>query len=291
MAIEILPIQSWYEVPHQTIQQQAISALEQGKVIYLPDLAFELLPEENIFLDPNLCGKRKNICYDLMLHKLSGMHNALTDPAGLTALMKRYALASRQLLLNLCPSYTPHVVQARTSFRPVEIAGRIPKSYRKDDTRLHVDAFPSAPMQGRRILRVFSNVNLNGAPRVWRVGEPFSNVVDRFAPQIRKPFPGFSSILNTCGITKSYRTLYDHYMLNMHNNMKADLQYQQTVAQQEVRFAAGSTWLVYTDQVSHAAMSGQHVFEQTFNLPVSGMKTQSTAPLRVLEDFLNKELV
>ena len=32
---------------------------------------------------------------------------------------------------------------------------------------------------------------------------------------------------------------------------------------------AGSTWLTFTDQVSHAAMAGQYQFEQTFLLPVS----------------------
>ena len=33
---------------------------------------------------------------------------------------------------------------------------------------------------------------------------------------------------------------------------------------------AGSTWMTFTDQVSHAAMAGQYQFEQTFLLPVSG---------------------
>jgi len=37
---------------------------------------------------------------------------------------------------------------------------------------LHIDAFPSRPMHGRRILRFFANVAPD-APRHWRVGEPF----------------------------------------------------------------------------------------------------------------------
>ena len=39
-------------------------------------------------------------------------------------------------------------------------------SWRKDDTRLHVDAFPTRPMRGRRIMRLFSNVHPGELPRV-----------------------------------------------------------------------------------------------------------------------------
>ena len=36
------------------------------------------------------------------------------------------------------------------------------------------------PVQGRRLLRVFCNVNPRGEPRVWELGEPFDAVVQRF---------------------------------------------------------------------------------------------------------------
>ncbi len=57
------------------------------------------------------------------------------------------------------------------------------------------------------------------------------------------------------------------------------------------RTAPGSSWLVYTDQVSHAAMAGQHLFEQTFCLPIEAMGDASTSPLRVLEQLLRQKLV
>ena len=41
--------------------------------------------------------------------------------------------------------------------------------------------------------------------------------------------------------------------------------------------------MVFTDQVSHAALAGHFALEQTFYLPVSAMVTPDTAPLRVLE--------
>ena len=138
---------------------------------------------------------------------------------------------------------------------------------------------------------MFNNINPEGKPRVWRLGEPFGDVVSKFLPMSKEPWPGMSTIYKLLGITKDYRTLYDHHMLNMHDTMKGDMRYQKEVSQEEVHFPPGSTWMVYTDQVSHAAMSGQHVLEQTFHMPVQGLKDEETAPVRVLERAMKKVLV
>lgn len=289
MAIETLDIRSWDGAITVAQQQQAITALEDGKVVFLPHLAFNMLNHEQTFLSPQLCnGSRKNVSYDLRTNTLRGIDQQATNIPALQNMMQRYSKASQKLLTDLFPQYNSHVVHARTSYRPVEIAGRVPRSYRKDDTRLHVDAFPSTPTQGGRILRMFSNVNPHGQARVWRIGEDFTQVVYKFAPQVPQQLFGIAAIQKLLKITRSYRTLYDHYMLNIHNIMKSDLHYQSHVTQQEVRFPPGSTWLVYTDQVSHAAMAGQYVFEQTFYLPVCGLQGPQTAPLRVLEKFLQR---
>ena len=73
--------------------------------------------------------------------------------------------------------------------------------------------------------------------------------------------------------------------------MKADQQYQKNVSQKEIHFSPGDTWFVYSDQVSHAALSGQYVFEQTFLLPVQGLHDEKKSPLRILENFLNQDLI
>ncbi len=204
-------------------------------------------------------------------------------------MMQRYAITSRSFLEKLIPHYTPHLIQARTSFRPVEIFGR-KSSYRKDDSLLHVDSFPSNPTKGRRILRVFTNINCQGKPRIWRVGEPLENVIAQFLPRTSAPIWGVSALLKLLGITKDYRTPYDHYMLQIHNAMKGDVSYQKDVSQEEIHFPPGCSWIVYTDQVSHAAKSGCDVLEQTFHLPPYALKRESTAPLRVIEKLLNKTL-
>ena len=80
-------------------------------------------------------------------------------------------------------------------------------------------------------------------------------------------------------------------MLRLHDAMKADSEYQQKARQHEIRFHAGSSWIVQTDHVSHAAMAGQHVLEQTFYLPVRAMLDESLSPLRTLEKILGVALV
>ena len=190
---------------------------------------------------------------------------------------------------NVLPLYKAGLEQARTSFRPAEIAGRR-TSWRKDDTRLHVDSFPSSPTQGKRILRVFTNINPHGQSRNWKLGEPFERVARRYLPTLTRPIRGSDRVLNLLGITKRRRTAYDHYMLQLHDRMKADLAYQSQAAQRTWDFQAGSTWIVFTDVVSHAATSGQYALEQTYHLPVESMRDASMAPLRILENLLGREL-
>ena len=289
-ALKILDQSSIHEITKE-VQESSIQSLENGKVIYFPKLAFSLQESEKKFLTPDILSPNsKNISYDLRRDMLAGTIASDNERKDLQQMMKRYALESRKLIESLFPSYLSTIRQGRTSFRPAEIAGR-PSSYRKDDTRLHVDAFPSTPVKGDRILRVFANVNPNGAPRIWRVGEPFEAVVEKFGPKVSAPPPFSSILLKLFKVTKDYRTLYDHYMLKIHDTMKGDRDYKSSVEKEEVHFPPNSSWIVYTDQVSHAALSGQHVLEQTFYLPPEGLFNIETSPLRVLEKFFHKKLL
>lgn len=282
----------WHETFSEQTKQQAMESIENGQVLFFPELSFDLLKEEQGFLSPEYADPHaKNISYHACQHKLWGVQH-LTDVQHikLKNMLDRFSHCAFQLIQGLLPSYSQQLIIARTSFRPVQISGRV-TSYRKDDKRLHIDAFPSAPNQGKRILRVFSNINPLGEDRLWRVGEPFEKVAARFLPQVGKPFLGASTALRLLRITKSYRTEYDHYMLHMHDRMKADEGYQKEADQEAIRFPAGSTWIVQTDHVSHAAMQGQHALEQTFYLPVEAMHDQSRAPLRVLEKMLGRDLI
>ena len=290
-SLEIFEIDNW-ETPIATeVQSKAVQALESGKVLFFPALPFQLNSDElKVFSPEKVDPRTKNVSYDMRKDRLAGTLCIGNEANILKEMIKRYATTTRKFLESLIPHYQPRILQAKTSFRPIEIEGR-KSSYRKDDTRLHVDAFPSNPNRGKRILRVFTNINPEGKPRIWRVGEPFGEVVKAMGPRVMHPIFGVSHLLKWLKITKDYRSAYDHYMLQIHDTMKSDMDYQKNATQEEIHFPAGSSWICYTDQVSHAAMSGQYVLEQTFNLDVSSLKDQSTAPLRVLEKYFCKVLV
>lgn len=286
--IETLNISEWKPAAGPASAESWTAALEGGKVLYCPALRFPLSDAELRFLSPGILGDRaKSLAFD----PASGLlKHARSDHAEIAAMMGRFAQSARDLVTGLLPHYSGQLRIGRTSFRPVGIEGR-PTSIAKDDTLLHVDAFPASPVAGHRILRVFSNVNTKGHPRHWRLGEPFADVANRFYPKVRKPMPGSAWLLSRAGLTRGYRTHYDHAMLAIHDAMKRARHYQQNVRAIDVRFPPGSTWVVFTDMVSHAALSGQHLFEQTFYLPVSAMADQSKAPLRILESLAGRELV
>lgn len=275
----------------QDLAQRATGALESGQVLYFPRLTFALLPREQVFLDPGCSdGQAKNISLDPVRGDLKGTKLVGSGREELQEMIQRFANSARLLVMGILPTYSANVRWGRTSFRPVEVKER-PASRRQDDSRLHVDAFPSRPNGGERILRVFCNINPVGQARQWRLGEPFEQCARRFLPKLAPPWIGSRRILSALGLTRGYRSLYDHYMLALHNAMKEDDSYQCYCPQYEVPFAAQATWVVFTDQVSHAAMTGQYLLEQTFHIPVAGQLDPSTAPLTILERLVGKPLV
>jgi hypothetical protein len=286
-----LQISSWSPQVGQETCSQAMQALERGQVLLLPRLAFEVTAQERRFLSPEWSdGRAKNLNFEEATDMLKGAKGSSQDLQGLREMIKRFSRQAKSLIATLLPAYSPFLTQARTSFRPLRIEGRI-TSAKKDDQRLHVVAFPCRPNQGERILRVFTNVYPHGEPRVWRVGEPFEEMACRFVSSIHRPLPGSASVLHLLRITKGKRSLYDHYMLHLHDELKADSDYQQHAPQYKIPFPAGSTWLMFSDQVLHAAMSGQYLFEQTFHLPVAALSEPTTAPLRVLERLTGRALI
>lgn len=267
----------------------AVASLEAGEVLFFPGLPFQVLPDERQIFSPAILSSSKNASYDPHGDRVGGTTLTGADRDALRTVMARFSAATEALVAALCPAYAPSLVRARASFRPAEIAGR-QTSWRKDDTRLHVDSFPASPVHGRRILRVFSNVNPEGRDRTWRVGPDFEAVAARFASALSLPLPGSALLLRALKVTKSQRTAYDALMLQLHDRMKEDQQFQQAAEQESFAFPAGATWMAFTDQVSHAATAGQYQFEQTFLLPVNALQDPARAPLRVLERLKGRRL-
>ena len=281
--LELLSPTKWDPFINAIEAADATQALEKGRILLFKFLGFSLIPQEQRFLSPECADPRsKNISYDSGTDKIRGTTVQGRDREDLTAMMRRFASQALSFTSLLLPNYAGHLEMGRTSYRPVEILGR-PTSATKNDTRLHVDAFASSPVQRRRILRLFTNINPRGEPRVWQVGEPFEQFAPRLLPDIGLRQPIAPWLLEQLHITKSHRTPYDHVMLNLHDRVKRDSGYQRSAPREQVNFPSGSSWIVFTDRVLHAALCGQYLLEQTFYVPVQAMADERVSPLRILE--------
>ena len=285
--IVALDVESFRPTLTPEAQQEAARALEDGCVLALPRVNFALSPAERRFLSPHWSdGRAKNISLDGAA--LKGARGTPEERAELAAMIARFAADAAALVTALFPRYAPWVKRARTSFRPQPAVGR-DVSWRKDDSRLHVDAFPSRPSRGERILRVFANVN-PAEDRVWRVGEPFETMAKTLLPRVARPLPGAAVALAGLFVTKGLRSEYDHLMLGLHDQAKADLDYQRDCEQQVVHFAPGTTWICFSDQVMHAAVSGQYMLEQTIHLPPAALYDPERSPLAILRRLTGRTL-
>jgi hypothetical protein len=270
-----------------------IAALEAGKVLYFPNFAqhgFTPQKEElALFREDIRDPKIRNISLSTS-GDLKGVVGDDATKALMAGMIGRFRAEAEGLLANLVPRYGEHLRRGATSFRPSVVQNRV-QSWRADDRRMHVDAFPSRPNYGERLLRVFTNVNLEGEPRVWRVGEPFEDVARRFLPKV-KPYSAWQAkVLNALHVTKSLRSEYDHIMLQLHDAMKSDLDYQKNAPQVTFNFPPGCAWVCFSDQTSHAVMAGQYMMEHTLQLSPMHQYDKDASPLAILTRLQGHALV
>ena len=229
-------------------------------------------------------GRSKNSSYNPHTGEVDGVLGGPKSMAGLRELMARYAVWSTNLIADFFPTYHAVLELGRTSLRRRSVQDEPPLSRRKDDRSLHLDAFTSQPVAGRRILRVFSNIDPSGADREWAIADGgFEDYARRFRGRARRLLPGEAMVLEGLSLTKCRRTDYDQIMLGMHDAAKRDNVYQRTAPRRCVAFPPGATWLAFTDQTPHAAVSGQCALEQTFYVPVEALADPASSPLRILE--------
>jgi 3-deoxy-D-manno-octulosonic acid hydroxylase-like protein len=289
--VRITNVESWSARFDAQEQQNLLDLLEDGQILWLPALAFGLLEQEQLLRTPSVSdGRSKNISFDPQSGRIAGCALAGAQLDVMRSMMARFSAQTTELVREMLPAYAAQLRPRLASYRPLEVEGR-GTSDRKDDTRLHVDAFASRPNQGQRILRVFCNVNDSGKPRTWLVGEPFEPYARRFLPYVRKQWPLEGVLLERLRITKQRRTRYDHCMLQLHDRGKLDETYQRDARRERIDFPPGSTWICFTDQVLHAALGGQYLLEQTFLLPPDAMRHPERSPLRTLERLTGRALV
>jgi len=264
--------------------------IEEGRILHFDSLPFSTSIAEQRLFNENIQSKRaRNISLD-SAGKLKGANATPQDQELLSEYILRFRGLAQELVNSAFPKYSEKLRVAPTSFRPKNVVSRT-QSIRADDKRLHVDAFPTRPNSGERILRVFLNINPSGKPRVWRIGEPFDEIAKKFVPTI-KPYSRWqANLMNKMGLTKSHRSEYDHLMLGIHDGMKTSDDYQLSSNQITYNFEPGSVWICFSDQTAHAVMAGQFMMEQTYHMPISSLYNPETSPLSILQRITNKNLI
>jgi 3-deoxy-D-manno-octulosonic acid hydroxylase-like protein len=279
--------------------------LEAGDVLYFPETPVPIPPDDLTFLlgqQQTSSSLHKNIAYKPDRDKLSGVDEKATAPAEFSRMqdvMRRYSKSIDLFLSSFLEPYERRWQLDYASFRPLEEKGRDLPVRRRNDL-LHTDAFPTRPTRGRRILRFFHNIHPSQT-RDWIIGEPFARVVTAFTPgKLAIPQSDSSVVRASKHVAQAIglaalvpqwkRGPYDEFMMRLHNTMKEDSVFQASCVREEVQFAPGSSWMVYTETVPHAVLGGQFALEQTFLVDPGAMVTRESAPIAILEKMAGTRL-
>jgi len=267
--------------------------LEAGNILFFPYLPFELPAEDIQFLLTQRQSEtrhHKNIAYRPSQDRLTGYSGAEAGQvAQLRHVMRLYSQQAIRFASELLKPYAQKWRVDFASFRPHEEKGRQLRQRARNDL-LHFDSFPTRPLNGDRILRVFTNLNPR-EPRIWLTAETFEALAPRFAGSASMPLPkSFAAprrtvlkVAHTLGIGRNPRSPYDRWMLQFHHFLKANEDFQRTAPRSRWEFPPLSTWLAFTDTVSHAVLSGQFALEQTLIVPLRSLVAAEKAPLKILE--------
>ncbi len=272
--------------------------LERGEILFFRRPPFVIAEEELAFLAaqrPSGSRLHKNVSYRPQQDRLRGFSEDEASRKRMHEFMRAY---SRQVVHFVSRFLSPYAGKFHldfASFRPLEEQGRDLPLHKRNDL-LHVDAFPSRPTQGGRILRIFTNVH-PAKERVWLTGARFPELASRYARDAGlERFAGGSlrdrlaAVLHACGLPVAARSPYDSFMLRFHDWLKENAEFQDSPEKDRVKFPPRATWLVFTDGVPHAALSGQFALEQTFIIPPEALVAPEASPIRVLEKLCARAL-
>jgi hypothetical protein len=280
--------------------REVCRVLEEGNILLFGETPFALPAGDREFLlrqRQTEAGYHKNIAYRPGGDRVTGVaRQQAEDAEQLKRVLRDYSKTVVDFAAGVLPAYAGQWQLDYASFRPQEEAGRKLSRHARNDL-LHVDSFPTRPTRGDRIFRVFTNVNPT-APRVWRTGETFPELAERFAiasgllerATRRGSGPSVLSLLRSVGFPVRARPAYDEFMHRFHNFLKDNEGYQDSARAQVVSFPPGSTWMVFTDMVTHAVLSGQFALEQTFLIARRSLTHPELAPVAVLERLAGRTL-
>jgi 3-deoxy-D-manno-oct-2-ulosonic acid (Kdo) hydroxylase len=294
---DYIPPEGWKGEGKES-SRRACELLEANQILYFPRPPFAF-PEGNreflISLRGSNSAVHKNISYRPGEDAMRGFDGPPPSQQRLHAILRDYSHNAVAVVRRLLAPYDGHFTLDYASFRPLEEEGRALPLHKRNDL-LHVDAFPSRPTAGGRILRVFTNLHTT-RPRVWTVGEGFRELAGRLAMDAGLAHyaeggtsRSFTKLLRGLGAPLPQRSAYDRFMLHFHDYLKENAPYQKDCPKTRLEFPPSATWLVFTDGVPHAVLSGQFALEQTFIIERDGLVAPQMAPVAILESLCGRPL-
>jgi hypothetical protein len=280
-------------------------ALESNHIVFFPSCPPGLLPDAATlsYLRTGLPAQltRKNISFHPEIDRISGLEADAGTTQRLTRILKDHLTQVSAFLHERVGHLTADWTIGTCSIRPVQERGRNLKPHASNEL-VHVDAGAYGATDGDRILRFFVNFN-DHEDRVWATKGPIDRVLDRFGQQaglldaqgrlrmrVTKSAPDrmlsgvVSGLTHLNPLARVLDTSpYDRAMRRLHNYMKDDAAFRQDQRDyEEVRFPPYSAWMVFTDSVSHASISGQFAFVTTIIVRRRHMKHPEFSPFNVL---------
>ena len=273
--------------------------LEAGEIVFFGHIPFNL-PKENreFLLSQRQTNSRlhKNLSYRPKKNLLRGVSaSSKKDLNRLRGIMQSYSTEVTKFLSEFLAPYAENLSLDFASFRPLEEKGRDLPLHKRNDL-LHVDSFPTRPTNGARILRVFTNINPTES-RIWNTTGRFETLAERFADEAglnnfasSNFFQRLLQTANKAGLPVAAYSPYDKFMLRFHDFLKENKEFQSDCEKIRLEFPPLSTWIVFTDGVPHAALSGQFALEHTYIVPLKDLVASEESPIRLLEALCKKPL-
>ena len=265
--------------------------LERGEVVVFSTSPFELPAGDDAeFLLAQTLANRahKNISYDPDAKRSAGFaRKSRMQAQRLTRILAEFAERATHWLAGFLPRYASAWKLDRVSYRPLEESTRR-LGWKSRNDLLHVDAFPSRPSHGCRILRLFANVNPT-EPRVWATSYPFAELLRRYGaaaglPDARPALAGQlkSTVLRIFNPKRAHRSEYDAFMLRFHDHLKANAGFQEREPKCIWKFPSGGVWLAMTDTCSHAVLSGRYALEHSYFISPETLALPEESPAALL---------
>ncbi|MGB1580142.1 MAG: Kdo hydroxylase family protein [Nevskiales bacterium] len=288
-----------------TIEPHKISdALEQGNIVYFPECPITLPSDDDLaFMRtrmPELL-KLKNISYHPESDKVYGIEGSVEEVERARRILSGHKKQVEAFLDKVAPNFTREWLVGTSTYRPLEEQGRNLSAHASNEL-IHVDAGAYGATHGDRVFRFFVNVNGEGKDRVWASKGSFKQVYERHgaAAGIAKPDikEGLWDKFRTWLVTQLGKlnpvlktaldsSPYDRAMRKMHNYMKDTPAFQADPhGHEEFHFPPGSAWMCFTDGVSHACLSGQHSFIDTYVVRLKHCRLPEAAPYHLLQKGL-----